>query len=276
MGQTDYSTSPVAGREGDIAASGPHRIQASVASGAVKIGILAAFTSSGKPGDQVPAVTTALAALAAVVNAIVTTLASSASAATLSGAGLTGAIGALRMSPARRITIILSNNANWDAGTWILKGKDISGKDISEDIVVADAGNATYTSRQFYSYVESLYIPAQSGTGGTMTVGVSADEADYAKGSVGVAFRDNTREPASNDSYADQEDCPMFVGGPVLVKVEAAVSRGMPCFVRTALSGPNVMGQFRGDPAAGFSLFRGAHFESDGSAAGLAVLVLDL
>lgn len=275
-GQTDYSTSPTVARAGDSADSDNKRIQATLADGTVTIGLLAQFKTAGVPGDQVPATTEALPALAVDVDAIVTTLASVASATVLTGAGLTGVVGALRMSPARRITLILNSHANWDAGTWVVRGRDIDGQHVEESIAVADAGAATYTTRYFYQYVDSIAIPAQAGTGGSMTVGITADEGEYARGAVGVVFRDPTKPYGTADTYLDEEDCPMFMGGAVMVTVEAAVTRGMKCYVRTAESGADVRGQFRGDPATGFSLLRHAHFDSDGDVDGLAILYMDL
>lgn len=115
----------------------------------------------------------ALAALAD-VDAIVVAGTSSLSLQTLSGATLDGATGYRTMSVARHITLVLSSHADWDATTATLTGKDIDGNTISESLTIPNGGAVTLTSTKRYRSVTSLVIPAQSGTGGTFTAGVSA------------------------------------------------------------------------------------------------------
>jgi hypothetical protein len=115
----------------------------------------------------------ALAALAD-VDAIVATGATTTGIQTLTGATLDGVVGYRTMAAARRITLVLSSHADWDATTAVLTGKDIDGNTITESLAIPNGGAVTLTSTKRYRSVTSLVIPAQSGTGGTFTVGVSA------------------------------------------------------------------------------------------------------
>lgn len=116
----------------------------------------------------------ALAALADVDAIPATGGASSASPQTLSGASLDGVLGYRALSPSRRITLVLSNHADWDATTATITGKDANGDTITEDLTIPNGGNATLTTTKLFARVTSVTIPAQSGTGGTFTVGVAA------------------------------------------------------------------------------------------------------
>lgn len=115
-------------------------------------------------------------ALAAAVNAvdvdsIVATLASTAGIQNLSGTALDGVFGDEAISPARRITFTFSSHADWDATNITLNGLDAAGAVVSETIAVPNGGNATVTSTGLFSLVTGITVPAQSGTGGTATVG---------------------------------------------------------------------------------------------------------
>lgn len=116
----------------------------------------------------------ALAALADVDAILATGGASSASPQTLSGASLDGVLGYRALSPSRRLTLVLSNHADWDATTATITGKDANGDTITEDLTIPNGGNATLTTTKLFARVTSVTIPAQSGTGGTFTVGVAA------------------------------------------------------------------------------------------------------
>jgi hypothetical protein len=75
------------------------------------------------------------------------------------------------MPYARRVSFIFSNHADWDATNIVLEGIDIRGRKITENIAIPNGGNATVSSTKFYAQVTKISIPAQSGTGGTCTVG---------------------------------------------------------------------------------------------------------
>jgi hypothetical protein len=108
------------------------------------------------------------------VDAIVATCASSASEQTLTGATLDGVSGGASLGQPRFITFTFSSSADWDATSITLSGLDGNGAAQSESIAIPNGGNATVTSTKRYLQVSSIVVPAQSGTGGTATVGTRA------------------------------------------------------------------------------------------------------
>lgn len=109
------------------------------------------------------------------VDAIKTTIGSTAGIQTLIASGFDGVIGSATMSPGKRITFTASNHADWDATSLTLTGTDYAGNVQTETLTLPNAGNTTLISTKVYRSVTSLVIPAQSGTGGTATLGVVAD-----------------------------------------------------------------------------------------------------
>jgi len=138
-------------------------------------GLEASYTSdsSATVAEITAGLTAAVAALAD-VDAIIATGASSASSQTLSGADLDGATGYRALSPSRRLTLTFSSHADWDATTATATGKDIDGNTITETFAIPNGGNATVAGSKLFARVTSVTIPAQSGTGGTFTMGVRA------------------------------------------------------------------------------------------------------
>lgn len=138
-------------------------------------GLAVTYTADGTPSvaEVCAGLQAALAALAD-PDAILTAGVSSTSAQTLTGASLDGAVGYRTMAVARHVTFTFSSHADWDAGAITLSGKDVDGNAISESIAVTNGGGNTVTSTKRYRSVTSVVIPIQSGSGGTLTVGVSA------------------------------------------------------------------------------------------------------
>lgn len=138
-------------------------------------GLTATYTA-----DSSPSVAEVCTGLAAAINAlgdadaIVATCASSASEQTLTGATLDGVSGGASLGQPRFITFTFSSSADWDATNITLSGLDGNGASQSETIAIPNGGNATVTSTKKYLQVSSIVIPAQSGTGGTATVGTRA------------------------------------------------------------------------------------------------------
>jgi hypothetical protein len=116
----------------------------------------------------------ALSALAADVDAIIATGATTTGSQLFAGALLDGVIGGAAMVPGRYLELVLSSHADWDATTATLIGYDNNGNQITESLAIPNGGNATVNSTKRYARVVSLAIPAQSGTGGTFTLGVRA------------------------------------------------------------------------------------------------------
>jgi len=105
------------------------------------------------------------------VDAIIATLGSTAGIQTLTGASLDGVVGAGAIPHPRNLVIVLSSHVDWDATTAVIIGTDIDGAALSEDFAIPNAGNATVTGAKAFKTVTSVVIPAQSGTGGTATIG---------------------------------------------------------------------------------------------------------
>lgn len=80
-------------------------------------------------------------------------------------------IGNRLMSIARAVSIVFSSHADWDTTTGTLSGLDINGNAISESIAIPNGGG-TVNGAKFFAQVLSFTIPAQSGTGGTFTMGI--------------------------------------------------------------------------------------------------------
>lgn len=108
------------------------------------------------------------------VDAIIATGASSGSLQTLSGASLDGVLGYRPLSPSRRLHLVLSSHADWDETTATVTGKDAGGNTITETFAIPNGGNGTVTGTKLFARVTSIAIPAQSGTGGTFTLGTRA------------------------------------------------------------------------------------------------------
>ncbi len=79
-------------------------------------------------------------------------------------------IGNREMSCARRITFIFDAQANWDATTGTIRGRDARGEQISETFAIPNGGGTVSTTK-FYKSIERIDIPAQSGSAGTCQVG---------------------------------------------------------------------------------------------------------
>jgi hypothetical protein len=142
-------------------------------------GSVVQYTAGG--GDDLNAVCTALAsaiglvaALAADPDAFITNGVSTAGAQTYTGAQLNGVIGGNAMVPGRYPSITFNNSADWDATVAVLTSIDVNGNQQTENINIPNGGNATVNLTKKVQRIISLAIPAQSGAGGTFTLGVQA------------------------------------------------------------------------------------------------------
>jgi len=249
--------------------------------GPASIGGAGASTATG-PGlafqNPVPAI-------AADVDAILATGgASTAGIQTFDASDFDGVVGADEMTPARAITLVLSNHADWNATNATLTGVNHLGQTVSETLAIPDGGNATVTSTGYYRQVTGLTIPAQGGTGGTFTVGISAITSLVIGDYLGVVLRQPVLETRSTDSvysmlpdpgvadYVDFDSVPLMKAGAVWVYSEEAVADGDPVYVRVASGGGgSQLGAFRNDAdTASAVLVVGATFTRNSSGAGLA------
>lgn len=274
--QTSYSLKAPTARKGQFADNGAdvggRDVEACHASGTPAVGNLV-LLAGPTAGDGAKATAAPLSALTVSATAILASTASSASAASITSAS-SPALATTHLNPARRITAVLSSHANWDATAMRIYGEDVMGNPIKESLLVPDAGGVTLTTHQFFSRVTKVELDAQSGTGGTFTMGYTADEGVYHPKSVGIAVRDTAREPLdSSDQFADKDKVDVLKEGRLFVAVEDTVSeKGAPAYLRVVTSGANVMGQWRSTPATGFIRQPWAAFETLSDADSIAVL----
>jgi hypothetical protein len=134
--------------------------------------------------DSSPSVAEICAALAALIavdpDAIIASgVTSTAGIQNISGAALNGVIGDDAFAPARNLTITLGAHADWDATTIVVTGEDKTGRVITENFAVPNGGGVVLVGLKSFAKVTNVLIPAQTGTNGTLTMGV------------GEAFGDN-------------------------------------------------------------------------------------
>jgi hypothetical protein len=258
--QTTYPFDRAIGFPGGLADAGPHRIKTTLATLALLAGALVARTP-GTPVKGQPLTAPA----AADPDGIVTALATAATATTLAGSGLDGAVGAGEMFPPRNITITASSHANFDLTTWYVRGLDENGLPQEEAFVMPDAGNVTLTGKKFFSFVTEVYIPAQAGTAGSLTVGFGSALGPLTREHVhGIAMYDASREP---EAYPVGYAVPVVKRGPVYVTSETAYTDGDPVYVRLVAGVGETLGAFRATPdSTDCALLQGARFRRTGSA----------
>jgi hypothetical protein len=273
--QTSYTQNPDAGRAGDLRGSDDHRLieRGVQMDGAVQVGILSVLSDGKDPSSLDSDQIKAMPALAVSANAVLAATASAAAAVAIDQ-NSAPALQIARLSPARRVTATLSAHANWDATKMRVYGYDVEGRAIKEEMIIPDGGGVTLTTHQFFARVTKVELDAQSGTGGSFTMGYTADEGIYSPEECGILLRPYTSEPLTNDSVDDKKGGDWLKKGRCLVAVEATVSKGDNVFVRTLLSGQNVRGQLSNAPGAGFSPLPHAKFSSDGDTTHVAEITL--
>jgi hypothetical protein len=281
--QSSYDQEPADGYLGQ-----PHRIERA------RVRIMRGFGKAGYGMFLVPAAAAAAGvgsredcgevshqaspAVAVDVDAIVAAFTTSAALQTLSGAGLTGAVGGAQMWPGRLLTATLSSHADWNATTMTITGiNEATGRRETEDVAIPDGGNATITSTKYWSSIESIAIPAQAGTGGTATFGIAAVGSLTINHFAGVAARQHIKTTlatadlyrlagspttSTTAAYIDNEPVPCVEDGDIEVFTEEATTETEPVYVRVASgSGGSVLGAFRNDSDSSTCvLVQGARF----------------
>jgi hypothetical protein len=275
---TGYTSAPAKAYPGLLADDGPHDIgSVSVdASVAVPPGVLVMRTANGDYAGDVPP-----ALPVADPDAIVTTKAASAGGAQVLTAGVdaNGAIGAGRISPPRKLTVTLNNNANWDATVGSITYLDENGRPVTETLTIPDTGNTTLTTSGFASRWGGATIPQQSGTGATYEIGTSLQATLDGGDVLGVSLREHhTRmvpSESDNELWDDGVEMPVLKHGRVYVRMENAFRAGECPMVRVIAGVGEQRGSFRGqgDSDSGDALpFRRARALNSGSAGEFAVL----
>lgn len=287
--QTSVSTSKPYGRAGmKYDNSAFEKIISKLCEGSVKAGVgvfrVPVYGQSGTVMPDPGSVYQGPSPVAAAdVDAIIATGGSTAGVQTISGASLDGVVGDDVMYPARKLTLVLSNHADWDATTAVWTGKDAYGASVTENVSIPNGGNATVTTTGVFSQVTSLYIPAQTGTGGTFTAGVSILDSSVTLADFeGIALWDPSMVPnvvPSQDQTAEYHDgdaVSVMRKGALWVETEDACSAGGDVYVRVGTgAGGSQLGAFRSDAdSASAVAVTGARWGKDSSAAGLNVVEL--
>lgn len=246
MSQTTQRTQERLGRPGQPAQAAPPNSITRIAEGAMRPGDLAIrgddSSSSGKGARPLAA------AAAADADGIVVSLASTAGTQTISGAGLDGAIGGDLMLPGRNLEFVFDGSTDWDPTTITVTGEDENGDVITEDFAVATS--TTTTGSKTFRRVTSIAVPAQTGTGGTATVGTGTllgplTSADVL-GMVRYLAARETAEGATAE-FAQYDVLAIVREGLMWVEVEEAVADGERVFVRLVTSGAEAINGYRND-----------------------------
>lgn len=190
------------------------------------------------------------------------------------GATLDGVVGTTVFWPPRNVTLSLNSHADWDPSTIVVEGLDAFGAPISEAFEVPNGGNVVLTGVLAFSRVINVKIPPQTGTTGTLNVGLGVSIGPIDRKVEGIAVYDATREP---EAYAAYEDMPVLRRGYIYVTSETAATKGDPVYVRFVVAGAEVYGAFRATPdSTDCGLLLAARYAETITGAGLAKLELTL
>ena len=280
--QSSYDAERTESVLGQIAeAGGPRRIKTRVSRGLTKAGF-GVFLSSGAdaksvdPGEVYHVPFPAAGAQVAALHSG----ASSASIQTITS--FNGAYGASEIQPPRAVTFAFDASTDWDPTSATLRYVNEKNVIVTETISVATSGTPSTTGK--VKRPISLTVPAQTGAGGTFTMGVAAlaslTEALFEGAAVRQEFKTTPNSSAlysypgvssvlGSGDYADAESVPVMSEGGIWVYSEAAVSDGDPVYVRTAVNGAlNVLGSFAPAAGTGLTLLTKARFVRSSDAAG--------
>jgi hypothetical protein len=264
-----YSSTRDQATPGLVADIAPKRIHSVIVESAIAAGLLVVQGSTTKIEGAPPSAPSA-AATAIVSTPVATAL----TAQTVSGASLDGAVGQGLISPPKNVTLTLSNHADFDATTAVVTGEDEEGQVIEEDFAIPNGGNATVTGAKIFAKITSIYIPAQSGTGGTLTVGTGVKLGAIDSIVHGVSVYDASREPGT---YAVDSLMPVLREGVVWVYAETAVNPSLPVYARFVAAGAETLGRFRSTvDSTDLGRLRAARWLDTTSAEGYARLAINL
>jgi hypothetical protein len=271
--QTTYSQDASAYLAGMRASGANSQIDAFVCEGTPVVGLL--VQRGTDPERQVKP----LAELALDVDSIVDAspgIASASTAQTITAASADGVIGGGRIVPAQQLTATLSSHTDWDATESVFTYEDVNGKVVTESVLIPNGGAATIKTKGAASRFISWYIPAQTSTGGTATIGTDPVNPELSLADFpGIAMLETGRHPYDSSNQFTDKD-PINVGriGDFAVVVEDTVVAGDHVYVRTTASGADVRGQFGGERSTSFGLLIGARYVKGASTDGIAVVRL--
>jgi hypothetical protein len=193
---------------------------------------------------------------------------------TITGASLNGVIGQLEISPPLNVTLTFNSHSDWNDTTIIVKGLGAYGEPISETFLVKEGGNEVLTGVEHFSFVTAVIVPPGTSTNGTLLVGTGVSVGPIGRLAAGIAVYDMAREPGT---YAQYERLSVLKQGRVAVSAEAAVTEGMPVYVRFVATGGEVRGAMRAAPdSTDCALLPGARWATTTTGAGIAFVNLNL
>ena len=263
--QTSYPANPGGAYAGQLADSGAIDVQSGIADADIVAGIVCVRDNAGQ-GVAPPS------AAAASATAILASGGTSTGGTQTLTAALNGAVGRTAMVPPRNITFTFSSHSDWDATTATVTGLDADGEALSEDFAIPNGGNATVTGAKLFASVTSVSIPAQSGTGGTFTIGTGTLVGDMTRHVVGASLYDSTKAPGP---FSSGNTVPLVRRGRIWLQSESG-NPDDPVWVRVSASGAQVLGAVRGSSDGNTcTRLRGAVFRSTTSN-GIAVVELNL
>lgn len=280
--QSSYTQNPGEAVLGNFAeAFGARRVKSRISRGLTKAGF-GVFLSSGADVSSVdPGEVYHVPFPAAGVSA--NALHSGASAASIQTiTAFNGVYGSSELQPPRQVTFTFDASTDWDPTSATLRYVNDKNVIVTETISVATSGTPSTTGR--VKRLISLTIPAQTGAGGTFTIGVAAlaslTEALFEGVAVRQEFKTTPNSSAlysypgvaatlGSGDYADAETVPVMSEGGIWVYSEAAVNDGDPVYVRTAVNGGlNVLGAFAPAAGTGLTLLTRARFVRQSAGAG--------
>ena len=271
--QNAYAFAPAAGLPGQVARHKPGQYFATLIAAMAMTPGLVAFNgravggAAGEAGHMTAPAASATGILASGG-------ASSASSQTISGTSLNGTYGnGAELLPPRNVTLVLSSSTDWDATTATITGTDENGAVVTDSLSIPNNGNATVVGTVAFRTVTSVTIPAQTGTGGTFTVGIGSVFGAVDHLVEGIVARDVTRSAVA---FAAGELVPVMRNADLFVTSESAVKDGDPVFVRVRAPSGETIGAVRATPVAGETVrIKNARFTSTNSA-GLSRVDLNL
>lgn len=76
------------------------------------------------------------------------------------------------LSPPRNVTFTLNAHADWDATVMTVTGLDGNGRTITESFNIPNGGDTVLVGAKVFSEITNVNVPAQTGTNGTLLMGV--------------------------------------------------------------------------------------------------------
>lgn len=272
--QTSYDKDPAIGLEGQIADTHQVRDEVSRLNNEDPSAAPGLLIMRGSADDDESARVLMNPVTSPDVDAFITTKSSPSTETVFDGGDLDGVLDGDEHAFGWFVDLVLDASADWNATTATLKAKRASdGAIVEEEIDIPDGGNATVSTTEKYCKVVSLTIPAQGGTGGSFTLGISGDPDLNRSWVQGVSVLRTARE---DSPYDVDEVMPVLRRGRIFVRTETAVNEGDRAFARHTAPGDETLGEFRNDADGGNAAMAPARFSQDADADSIVKLEVDV